>query len=59
MGFPVAGDPAYLAEPRIRDTQTLDLEAAPLQLHAWKLSFNHPLSGAAMAFEAERPGWSR
>jgi len=58
LGYPVVGDPAYLPDQRIGDTQTLDPEAPPLQLHAWKLSFQHPLSGAAMSFEARRPGWS-
>ena len=57
LGYPVAGDPAYLPNGQIGDTQTLDLEAPPLQLHAWKLSFQHPLSGADMAFETERPEW--
>lgn len=59
LGFPVAGDPAYLTDGKIGDTQTLDPEAPPLQLHAWKLSFVHPLSGAVMTFETQRPVWSR
>ncbi len=54
-GHPVVGDPAYLAGGEIGDTQTLDTGAAPLQLHAWRLSFKHPLSGAALAFEAPCP----
>jgi RluA family pseudouridine synthase len=58
LGFPVVGDPAYLPNQQIGDTQTLETAAAPLQLHAWKLSFQHPLSGAAMSFETERPVWS-
>ncbi len=55
LGFPVLGDPAYLAGGAIGDTQTLDPAAAPLQLHAWRLAFQHPLTGAAMVFEAEWP----
>jgi 23S rRNA-/tRNA-specific pseudouridylate synthase len=58
LGFPVAGDPAYLPDHRIGHTQTLDPEAPPLQLHAWKLSFQHPRSGAVMNFETERPDWA-
>ncbi|HEX7260935.1 MAG TPA: sulfurtransferase, partial [Luteolibacter sp.] len=58
LGFPVAGDPAYLPDGKIGDTQTLDPEAPPLQLHAWKLSFVHPMNGASMTFETERPQWS-
>jgi 23S rRNA-/tRNA-specific pseudouridylate synthase len=40
------------------DTQTLDPAAPPLQLHAWKLSFLHPLSGEIIYFETARPGWA-
>ncbi len=58
LGLPVVGDPAYLSDHRIGEKQTLDPEAPPLQLQAWKLSFQHPLSGAVMAFETERPKWS-
>ena len=59
LGYPVVGDPAYLPNRLIGETQTLDLESPPLQLHAWKLSFQHPLSGEAIAFETERPAWFR
>lgn len=52
LGFPVLGDPAYLADRAIGDTQTLDPAAPPLQLHAWRLTFQHPLTGERMAFEA-------
>ena len=55
LGFPVVGDPAYLAGGRIGDTQTLKPAAPPLQLHAWRLSFQHPLSGELMEFGAECP----
>jgi len=53
LGFPVLGDPAYLAGGLLGDTQTLDPAAPPLHLHAWRLSFKHPLSDAPMEFEAE------
>jgi RluA family pseudouridine synthase len=59
LGYPIVGDPAYLPDRRIGDTQTLDPEAPPLQLHAWKLSFQHPRSGVDMNFGTERPDWSR
>ena len=58
LGYPVVGDPAYLAGGLLGDTQTLDVTARPLQLLAWKLSFQHPRSGHAMQFEAVRPGWA-
>ncbi len=53
LGFPVLGDPAYLAGGLLGDTQTLDPAAPPLRLHAWRLAFKHPLSGEPMQFEAE------
>jgi len=58
LGFPVVGDPAYLPNGEIGDRQTLDVDSPPLQLHAWKLNFRHPLSGEMMEFEAARPDWS-
>ena len=58
LGHPVVGDPAYLPDRRVGDTQTLDPEAPPLQLHAWKLSFQHPRTGEAMRFETARPDWA-
>ncbi|MBC8127581.1 MAG: sulfurtransferase [Gloeobacteraceae cyanobacterium ES-bin-144] len=58
LGFPVVGDPAYLPGKLLGDTQTLDVDSPPLQLHAWKLSFGHPRSGQPMCFETARPDWA-
>lgn len=58
LGWPVTGDPAYLAEGKIGDTQTLAPGDPPLQLHAWKLTFRHPSSGEEMSFQTERPDWA-
>lgn len=58
LGYPVLGDPAYLPDGLIGDTQTLDIDAQPLQLHAWKLSFTHPRTNKLMRFETERPDWA-
>jgi UPF0176 protein len=57
MGWPVVGDPAYLPDRKIGNTQTLRPDATPLQLHSWKLSFGHPATGARMIFETARPAW--
>lgn len=54
VGHPVVGDPSYLPGGRIGDTQTLDPAAPPMQLHAWKLAFNHPLTGVLIEFESAR-----
>ena len=59
MGTPVYGDPAYLKDHKLGSVQTLDPELDPLCLHAWKISFVHPLSGEQMDFETERPDWAR
>ncbi len=58
LGIPVFGDPAYLKGGRIGTTQTLDPELEPLCLHAWKLSFDHPLTGERMIFETAKPSWA-
>lgn len=48
IGHPVAGDPTY--GPR---RQALGLTAQAL--HAWRLGFRHPASGAALEFEVPPP----
>ena len=58
LGHPVAGDPAYLPERRRGEVQTLAPGDPPLCLHAWRLTFTHPLTGQRMAVESPRPGWA-
>lgn len=48
-GCPLIGDPIY-ARP---DRQTA--KPGRLMLHAWRLSFDHPVSGERMKFQAEVP----
>jgi RluA family pseudouridine synthase len=57
-GFPITGDPVYLPDRQRGDTQTLDAGDPPMGLHAWKISFRHPLGGEMVTFEAEPPGWA-
>jgi 23S rRNA pseudouridine1911/1915/1917 synthase len=47
LGHPIEGDPVYAG----RAKAIFGRQA----LHAWKLSFAHPRTGKAMAFEAELP----
>jgi UPF0176 protein len=57
LGLPVVGETAYGAqetEPR----QTLQMGDRPLCLHAWQISFSHPVSGEAMNFTAPPPAWA-
>jgi 23S rRNA pseudouridine1911/1915/1917 synthase len=48
IGHPIEGDPVYAG----RAKAIFGRQA----LHAWKLSFAHPRTGKAMAFEAALPG---
>lgn len=58
LGFPIVGDAAYgCAGDRPR--QVLEVGEPPLCLHAWKIEFFHPVSGAAMSFTAAPPDWTR
>lgn len=58
LGFPIVGDAAYLADGTIGETQTLAVGSPPLCLHAWRISFNHPLTKQRVRFEAEAPVWA-
>ncbi|HEY8901717.1 MAG TPA: pseudouridine synthase [Chthoniobacterales bacterium] len=59
LGLPVCGDPTYLRGHQLGDTQTLPLGAPPLELHAWRLAFAHPLTAERIAFEATPPAWAQ
>jgi UPF0176 protein len=52
LGWPILGDPAYLPDQQMGDTQTLTVDAPPLCLHAWRLAFAHPITKERVAFEA-------
>jgi UPF0176 protein len=58
LGFPVCGDSVYLPGKKVGDTQTLAVGDSPLCLHAWKISFTHPMSKQPMEFTAPPPAWA-
>ena len=58
LGFPVCGDSVYLPGKKTGDTQTLAVGDSPLCLHAWKISFTHPLTKNPMEFTAPPPAWA-
>ena len=58
LGFPVCGDSVYLPGKKTGDTQTLAVGDSPLCLHAWKISFTHPMSKQPMEFTAPPPAWA-
>ena len=55
MGTPVVGDPLYQADQKLTSRQTLSVDDPPLNLHAWKLAFTHPLSHQRITFESDFP----
>jgi len=59
LGYPVCGDPAYLAGNTLGESQTLGLTDPPLCLHAWRLTFRHPLDHQTVTFTATPPEWAK
>ncbi|HKE94646.1 MAG TPA: RluA family pseudouridine synthase, partial [Povalibacter sp.] len=57
LGLPVCGDPAYRVDKTLGDHQTRHIDAPPLCLHAWCVSFRHPVHGEQMTFTAPPPAW--
>ncbi len=58
LGWPIVGDPTYLPERQLGDTQTHAVDAAPLCLLAQRITFTHPFTRERMTFEAELPDWA-
>ena len=57
LGYPVVGDPTYLPGGEAGALQTLDPTAAPMQLHAHRIEFDHP-DGYRVEFTAPLPEWA-
>ena len=58
LGWPVCGDPAYFAANEVGETQTLGVDAPPLCLHAFEITFRHPVSRQPVTFRAPPPTWA-
>ncbi len=58
LGWPIVGEQAYLPAGRLGETQTHEVEDAPLCLHAREIAFTHPLSGERVRFECAAPTWA-
>jgi UPF0176 protein len=58
LGFPIVGDPLYLAGGQIGLNQTLSVDEEPMCLHAFSLSIIHPESHQRETFEAALPQWA-
>ena len=59
LGLPVMGDPLYLPGGKTKSDAEFATTDATLGLHAWRLSFQHPLTGKRFEFEAPRPAWAQ
>ena len=59
LGFPIVGDDLY---GRTSSTRTAAFTQVPLMLHAYELSFMHPVTGESLVLKTEWPsrftGWS-
>jgi RluA family pseudouridine synthase len=58
LGLPVCGDQTYLIGNILGDSQTLNVDDPPLCLHAWNITFEHPVHNQKMTFTAAPPAWS-
>lgn len=58
LQLPIVGDPIYRPDQPLGSRQTLAVDAPPLCLHAWKLQFQHPVTGRALLFTAPPPSWA-
>ena len=68
LGLPIVGDPLYrrpeacLENVKVDDgdelTHTLSVNAPPLCLHSWELTFENPLNGKRFKVSAPPPSWS-
>jgi UPF0176 protein len=57
LGWPVRGDAMYRPGHQLGEVQTHAVEDAPLNLHAWRLTFSHPAHGDPVTFVAPWPAW--
>ena len=58
LGWPIVGDPLYLADGRVGDCQTLPADAPAMCLHAARIELEHPQAGGRIAFSAAAPAWA-
>ena len=58
LGMPIVGDPSYLPGGQLNESQTRPVDAPAMRLHAWKLSFRHPLARHWLLLSAPLPDWA-
>lgn len=57
LNLPIVGDPLYLPNGKLGESQTLDVDAEPMRLHAKRIELKHPVNNEPLVLEAEDPGW--
>jgi len=56
LGFPVVGDPLYLPDGQLGETQTQSCDQV-MRLHAESITFTHPSSSDRVTFSTHPPDW--
>ena len=59
LGHPIMGDGLYMPDRQLGAGQTLATDAAPMCLHAWKMTIRHPQDKQWVTYEAPLPNWAR
>ncbi len=57
IGLPIVGDPTYLMDKGLSETQTLPVNAPRMCLHAEYLQFRHPATGLPFEITSPTPPW--
>ncbi len=57
IGFPIVGDPMYLPEQQLGNSQTLAVDDPPMCLRATRISLDHPNTGEEVTFVSELEDW--
>ncbi len=57
LGHAIVGDSLYLPNQQIGDRPTIDIQATPMCLHAWKITLTHPESKQPVTYTAAQPAW--
>jgi len=59
LGWPIQGEQTYLPNHHLGDKQTHSFGDPQLCLHAYRISFDHPLTAKRATFECAAPSWAQ
>lgn len=59
LGHSIVGDPLYLPERKLGESQTLSVDCPPMRLHALRLELKHPVTDLDLELESPSPSWSQ